>query len=147
MKNESAAPLGRQGGNNIDHVHVDHCPVELEISIINRDLSAEDAAESAAFADAWDAQWQPWLDRVELRASRGRAGSSERALARAVAAMVPPSAAMFVPVPTLALVAGIGPYAARAALGRLVEKRLIRFEPGNGRGIRSVIEVRGPYGP
>ena len=144
MTKEKAAQPGRQGGNAFESLHSDICPEPLEISSANRNLSAENAAETVAFSNAWHAQWRPWLDKVELRVSSGKAGSSERAVARAIAAMVPPGAAMFIPVPTLALIAGVGPAAARAALGRLAEKRLLRFEAGNGRGIKSVLQIRGP---
>lgn len=141
MKKENAAQPGRQGGN-IDGSRFDIIPKDLDQSTRDRDLY-QDISD---FADRWDQAFLPWLDLVELRASEGLAGKSERAVARAIAQMVPPGApAAFVPIPALAAVAGVGYAAARAAIGRMVRSGLLDFDPGNGRGIASVFVPRGRH--
>lgn len=81
-----------------------------------------------------------WLDLVEIRATAGKAGRTERAIASAIAQLIAPGAtALFMPIPALACRAGVSPEAARAAIGRMVRLGLLTFEAGNGRGIASVM--------
>lgn len=90
--------------------------------------------------------YDPWLEEVELRASEGKAGRSERAVASAIARLIAPGTSLFVPVPALARVAGLSPEGARLAIGRLVRMDLLDFEAGNGRGIASVMVPLQPRG-
>ena len=91
-------------------------------------------AETIAISNLSD-----WLDLVEIRATEGKAGRTERAIAAAIAQSIAPGAALFMPVPALARLAGVSPEAARAAIGRMSRLGLLTFEAGNGRGIASVM--------
>lgn len=127
-QNELAALPGRQGGGDL---------AEGVLAYHHEDQNAESRDRTIS-----DPQ-ERWLDRVEITAPTGVAGSTDRKIAAAIIASLPPGRDAFaIAQANLGRRAGVGVAGTAAALRRLVARGLIAVDAQAGRGLWTWIVVR-----
>lgn len=128
IENERAAQPGRKGGGDRKAgVPKDHHE------------NGEAASRHRVISDPA----QRWLDQVELRASPGLAGSTERKLAKAIIEMLAPGRdSLVASLAEFGAAAGVGEDGVAAALRRLRDKRFVYFDSSRGRTLKTVVALR-----